>query len=73
MRLELITDNNYLNCSYNKVYQFEVYDNIEITIGYRKICSYGYTNQQYWSIEGRKGYEEWWVNILKTYDKSFNI
>lgn len=73
MKLELIRHNECLSSSYSRLYEFEDYDNIDITIGYRKIGSYGHTNQQYWSIEGRKGYEEWWIDILKIYDKSFNI
>jgi hypothetical protein len=70
MRLELIRKGINLGHSYSIVYEFNNYNN---TIGFRKIGSYGHINQQYWSIEGRKGYEEWWVDILKIYDKSFNI
>ena len=71
MRLELIRKGINLGHSYSIVYEFNNY--YYNTIGFRKIGSYGHINQQYWSIEGRKGYEEWWVDILKTYDKSFNI
>ena len=70
MKLELIRKGINLGHSYSIVYEFNNYIN---TIGFRKIGSYGHINQQYWSIEGRKGYEEWWVDILKIYDKSFNI
>ena len=70
MRLKLITDDIDLNSQYNIIYEFIDYDNNNI--GLRKVRNHGYINQQYWYIE-RKGYEEWWVDILKTYDKSFNI
>ena len=70
MRLKLIKDNINSNSLYNIVYEFADYNNNNI--GLRKVRNYGYINQQYWHIE-RKGYEEWWIDILKTYDKSFNI
>ena len=71
MKLELIRDNECLSSSYSRLYEFEDYNNN--TIGFRKIGSYGHINRQYWSNGQRKGYEEWWVDILKIYDKSFNI
>ena len=74
MKLELITGyDGYddLESQYFILCEFKDYDNNNI--GLRKLRSHGKINHQYWSIEGRKGYEEWWVDILKEYDKSFNI